>query len=183
MDELSCVTGRFQPVHDQHLELFDYALDRSRHLIIAITNPDPGARYESPASTHRHRDGDNPFTFYERARFLQIVLAARGLLERTTIVPFDLNTPERWVEYVPEYARQYVRVYSDWEATKVRLLEAAGYDVTALTGDPDTRLSSSDIRARFAGEDWEGLVPQPLVLELRRHRARWQALRANRGER
>ncbi len=41
---LACVTGRFQPLHDQHLELFEIALTHCEHLIIAITNPDPGAR-------------------------------------------------------------------------------------------------------------------------------------------
>ena len=168
--ELSCVTGRFQPVHDQHLELFEIALGQSTHLIVAVTNPDSGSLFESDASVHRHRPTDNPFTYFERVRLLHAALSGAGLRDRTTIVPFDLCAPRRWPEYVPLPARQFVRVYGEWEATKARLLHDAGYQVVALEGDVEGRRSSSDIRARMrAGEDWESLVPPAVLPQLRRH--------------
>lgn len=168
--ELSCVTGRFQPVHDQHLDLFEIALSNSAHLVVAVTNPDSGALFESAASAHRHRRADNPFTYFERVRFLEAALAGRGLRHQTTVVPFDLSIPARWPEYVPLTARQVVRVYSDWEATKVRLFQDAGYAVLALDGDVEGRRSSSEIRERMrAGRDWESLVPSALLPHLRGH--------------
>ena len=168
--ELACVTGRFQPVHDQHLDLFEIALATAEHLVVAVTNPDSGALYASAASAHRHRPADNPFTYFERVRFLEAALTGRGLRGRTTIVPFDLSTPARWPEYVPLTARQFVRVYGDWEATKVRLFQDAGYPVAALAGDPAVRRSSSVIRERMrTGDDWESLVPPALVPTLRGH--------------
>ena len=38
---LACVTGRFQPVHHQHLDLFEIALREAGYLIVAVTNPEP----------------------------------------------------------------------------------------------------------------------------------------------
>jgi nicotinamide mononucleotide adenylyltransferase len=168
--ELSCVTGRFQPVHDQHLELFEIALAESAHLVVAVTNPDSGSLFESAASTHRHRPTDNPFTYFERVRLLDAALTGAGLRDRTTIVPFDLGAPARWPEYVPLAARHFVRVYSEWEATKARLLKDAGYEVVVLDGDMEGRRSGSDIRACLrAGGDWEPLVPPALLHQLRGH--------------
>lgn len=162
MSGLVCVTGRFQPVHDQHLELFAIALREAEHLIVAVTNPDTGARHPEPTSAHRHLPVANPFTFYERARLLQTALAARGWADRTTIVTFDLTRPATWTEYVPIHARQFVRAYSAWERDKAARLGEAGYPVTVLDGDPATRVSASDIRARFDG-GWEQLVPASVV--------------------
>jgi cytidyltransferase-like protein len=158
---LSCVTGRFQPVHEQHLELFDIALRDADHLIVAITNPDHEARHEESTSAHRHLAAANPFTYFERARLLQAALAGRGLTGRTTIVPFDLTRPACWPDYVPLPARHVVRVYSSWERHKARLLADAGYPVTVIEGDPGTKMSASDIRVRLSGDPstWAGLVP------------------------
>lgn len=168
MTSLACVTGRFQPVHAQHLELFEIALLDADGLIVAITNPDLGARHQEATSAHRHRRSANPFTYYERAQLLTAALTARGLAERTTIVPFDLTRPEHWAEYVPLHALQVVRAYSDWERHKARLLADAGYPVQVLDGGPAGRLSSSDIRARIErGASWEELTPDAVIPVLR----------------
>lgn len=165
MSRLACVTGRFQPVHEQHVELFEIALRDADHLVVAITNPDTGSRHQEPASAHRHLAESNPFTYYERARLIQAALNGRGLAARTTIVPFDLTRPGCWPEYVPLHARQLVRAYSSWEREKARRLAAAGYPVTVLDGDPAARISSSDIRARMRQDraTWSHLVPEPVA--------------------
>lgn len=169
---LACVTGRFQPVHKQHMELFEVALRDAGHLIVAITNPDAGAVHEEPTSAHRHRRSSNPFTYYERTQLLNAALAGAGLASSTTIVPFDLTRPVHWPEYVPLDARHFVRAYSDWERRKASLLADRGYSVEILEGDQSRRLSASDIRVRLAqGSAWEDLVPAavvPLLLTLLR---------------
>lgn len=166
---LGCVTGRFQPVHHQHLELFEIALAQCEHLIVAVTNPDPGARHQDPTSAHRHTPSANPFSYYERARLLGAALADRDLTGRTTIVPFDLTRPEHWTEYVPLAARHFVRAYADWERQKAGWLTAAGYPVTVLDGDPATKVSSEDIRSLLTGGgDWRTLVPAATVPLLER---------------
>ena len=168
MSTLACVTGRFQPVHKQHLELFRIALRDADHLIVAITNPDAGARQQDPASAHRHQASANPLTYYLRTRLIEAALRECGLTTRTTIVPFDLTRSTHWIEYVPLYARQFVRVYSEWERRKAQLFADAGYRVEVLDGDVRRRLSASDIRARMdGGEAWEDLVPRSAVPILR----------------
>jgi nicotinamide-nucleotide adenylyltransferase len=170
MSTVASVTGRFQPVHRQHLELFEIALCDTDHLIVAITNPDPGARHVEPTSAHRHRPSANPFTFYERARLLEVALAERGLTAVTTIVPFDLTRPDHWAQYVPRSARQVVRAYSDWERHKARLFADAGYEVQLLDGDPEHRLSALDIRAQLVQAPdggWVDMVPASTVALLR----------------
>lgn len=165
MSPLACVTGRFQPVHEQHLELFELALCEAEHLIVAVTNPDTGARHEEPTSAHRHLAEANPFTYFERLRLLQAALAERGLSDRTSIVPFDLTRPGTWHEYVPAHTRQFVRAYSPWEREKASRLADAGYPVTVLDGDAATRLSAADIRARLGTDRraWAELVPPAVV--------------------
>jgi nicotinamide mononucleotide adenylyltransferase len=165
---LGCVTGRFQPVHAQHLDLFDVARARCGHVVIAVTNPDSRARRQEATSAHRHTPGANPFTYFERVRVLQVALDEWGHSGEATIVPFDLTRPELWPEYVPVTARQFVRAYSDWEREKARRLALAGYAVTLLDGDPAGRLSSSDIRAcMWSGGHWQHLVPASTVAVLR----------------
>src|ERR1700758_3300621 len=97
---LSCVTGRFQPVHRQHLELFLEALATSDRLIVAITNPDPGARQPRAESAHRHLPESNPFTFWERLRMVRAALAGAGVTDDSVdVVPFPLHRPEVWPHY------------------------------------------------------------------------------------
>jgi nicotinamide-nucleotide adenylyltransferase len=169
---LGCVTGRFQPVHDQHLELFELVAAECEHLVVAITNPDSGARREEPTSAHRHTPEANPFSYFERVRLLTVALAAAGLGGRMTIVPFDLTRPEVWTQYVPRHAHQYVRAYSPWERDKAGRLAAAGYEVTVIDGDPATKRHAADVRACIrAGGDWESLVPPATVAVLKALRA------------
>jgi nicotinamide-nucleotide adenylyltransferase len=169
MSALGCVTGRFQPVHEQHLDLVGRALADCDHVIVAVTNPDPGARRAEAASAHRHMATANPFTYYERARLLDAALRERGWRERTSVVPFDLTRPVLWPHYVPLEARQYVRAYGDWERHKARALQAAGYAVTVLEGDPALKRTAGDIRARMQQGDagWAALVPASTVALLR----------------
>ncbi|CAB4935625.1 unannotated protein [freshwater metagenome] len=170
---LACVTGRFQPVHRQHMELFELALAEADHLIVAITNPDIQARQEVATSLHRHSVAANPFTYFERVQLMTRALDAAGYLSRTTIVPFDLTRPEVWTDYVPRSARHFVRAHTDWERQKAGWLRDAGYAVTLLEGDPQQRISSTDIRRFLAikttpgstgsGDEWHELVPNATI--------------------
>ncbi len=165
MSPLGCVTGRFQPVHAQHLALFDIALAECRHLIVALTNPHTEAHHAEPTSEHRHTASANPFTYFERARLVDAAVRERGWAGRVTIVPFDLTRPALWPQFVPSSARQFVRAYGDWEREKARRFERAGYAVTLLDGDPATRLSASEIRAGLQSGDtrWHALVPAATI--------------------
>ncbi|MDP9396661.1 MAG: adenylyltransferase/cytidyltransferase family protein [Actinomycetota bacterium] len=161
---LSCVTGRFQPVHHQHVELFARALEAGDVLLVAVTNPDPGGRRHEPHSAHRHEPAANPFTYLERLRMLAATLAGMGATARAAIVPFDLTRPEHWHHYVPLEATQFVGVSGDWEQEKVRRLSAAGYRVVSVAREPAGRMSAAAVReAIAAGGHWQDLVPAAAV--------------------
>jgi nicotinamide mononucleotide adenylyltransferase len=170
VNPLGCVTGRFQPVHDQHLELVGIALAEYDHVIVAVTNPDAGSRHEEATSAHRHTPAANPFTYYERSRLLIAALGAAGWADRTTVVPFDLTRPAVWPDYVPLHARQFVRAFDGWERQKAAALRAGGYPVTVLDGDPAAKRSATDVRTLLAGgAGWRDAVPAgvaPLLDEL-----------------
>lgn len=164
MRRYACVTGRFQPVHDQHLQLIEMALTRADRVIVAITNPDSDSRRAEATSAHRHTPQANPFSYFERSLLLQAALCARGWGSKVLIVPFDLTRPECWSQYVPMDALQIVRVYSDWEKEKCRQLEDAGYAVWQVQGEPALKMHSTSIRAAMsADQDWTKLVPSPTV--------------------
>ncbi len=168
---LGCVTGRFQPVHLQHLALFEIALAACRHLIIAVTNPDTGARHPEASSFHRHTEAANPFSYFERLRLLELAVRERGWAERVTTVPFDMTRPQFWPQYVPLAAHHYIRAYSDWERQKAERLKRAGYAVHLLEGERSGRLSGIDIRASMSKGHgiWRSQVPPatvPLLGEL-----------------
>jgi len=180
-EPLACVTGRFQPVHADHLRLFRLALEASGRLVVAVTNPDPGTYRAELGSSHRHLGEANPFTYFER---LELLTAALGsdegvgpeVAERVRIVPFDLGRPEHWPHYVPLSAVQYVGVYGPWEREKLRRLAAGGYRVVEMPGDQHTRRTSTAIRqALRAGTGWERLVPAATVEPLRELLARRHA--------
>jgi nicotinamide-nucleotide adenylyltransferase len=159
--DLICFTGRFQPFHNDHLELVRYALVHARRVLVGVTNANDSGRRAHPASAHRHRADANPFSFEERRAMIVAALAADGVsAERYAIVPFPLEEPAAWPPLVAPGTPQLVRVFSDWEREKVRRFEAAGYPVLVLEGNPGTRLSASEIRRRIAcGEDWAAAVP------------------------
>jgi nicotinamide mononucleotide adenylyltransferase len=164
---VAAVTGRFQPVHAQHLELFAHPLRHHDELVVAVTNPDTGARRREATSAHRHTDAANPFTYYERLRLLTAALAGAGLAERAVVVPFDLTRPDLWPQYVPRHAHHYVRAYSAWEKDKAAQLAAGGYAVTVLDGDPATKLDATAIRAAFDDGSWAAMVPTATLPVLR----------------
>lgn len=158
---LGCVTGRFQPLHEQHLELIEMALAECEHVIVAITNPDTGARHREETSTHRHTSEANPFLYFERVRLIAAAVRARAWTERISIVPFNLTRPEFWPQYVPQTARQYVRAFAAWERQKAELFHQHGYEVRLIDGDIAHRLSASDIRSSMLANDdrWREMVP------------------------
>ena len=155
------VTGRFQPIHFDHLALLQHAFAQADHVIIGITNPEPAARAAHPASAHRHLAAANPWTYDERAALIDAALCSAGVdSARYTILPFPLDEPARWPALLPPGTPQLVRVFSDWEREKVRRFAAAGYPPQVLEGNPATRLSASDIRSAMQdAAPWQQWVP------------------------
>ena len=155
------IHGRFQPFHLGHLEYMQAALDRCQTLIIAITNPDPESIREEAAATHRHRPEANPFTFFQRLTMIRETVLDEGVpLSRVMFIPFPINIPERWRYYIPEDVVQFIRIFSEWEETKVERFRQQGYRVEVLHPGIAKEITATEVRRRLqAGENWEELVP------------------------
>lgn len=156
----ACVTGRFQPVHVQHVELFLRALDDAERLIVAITNPTVDSYATQDPALHRNRADANPFDVATRTALLEAAFDDAGIAEVTSIVTFDIFAPDTWAAVVPLDVTQVVRVYSPWEAEKVVRFRAAGYPTRVLTGESAGKVTASDIRASLfsGGDDWRDWV-------------------------
>lgn len=141
-----CVTGRFQPLHRQHVELFSRAAEQHDGLVVAITNPDPTSMRPEEASAHRHLAEANPFSYFERARMIQVAIGSEVHGRPVTIVPFDLMKPEVWHGYVPVEAVQYVRRRGPWEEEKAARLRAAGYRVVRVEPSAGPDVSATAVR-------------------------------------
>jgi nicotinamide-nucleotide adenylyltransferase len=167
VSDLVCITGRFQPLHRDHLRLMLHAADQAERLIVAITNPYPANTRAFPESEHRHRPDANPFTFLERLDLVRAALAASDMPPpRVVVVPFDLGAPGTWPQLVPLRATQVAGVKSGWEVAKLQMLAEAGYATLAVRVEPLGALSSSAVRAAMlagARDVWSRMVPPATV--------------------
>lgn len=171
MMRTACVTGRFQPVHVQHVDLFLRALDNADRLIVAITNPTVDSYVGQDQALHRNRQDANPFDVAFRTKLIEAALDDVKIRDVTTIVTFDIFAPDTWAATVPLDVTQVVRVYSPWEHEKVERFRQAGYPVHALAGNNDTKITASAIRESLfsGGTDWREWVSPSVARLLERH--------------
>lgn len=150
-----------------------HALARAEQVLIGITNPDHRSLQKEAASAHRHRREANPFSYFERREMIVASLSAADVdSQRYCVVPFPLDVPSCWADYVPLDALQLVRVFSPWEEEKARQLKEAGYAVETLAGNRERKISASDIRgAMRARQAWDHWVPDGA----RQMLARWDS--------
>lgn len=168
-DRPAMVHGRFQPLHNDHLEYILEAAAFSTSLVVGITNADATQVAFEASEPERSDPAANPFPFHLRVRMVRDALLeagfpAAGLL----VVPFPIHDPTRWADYVPPGAVHYLRVFSPWGAAKVDRLRAAGHEVVDLAGGRPKGISGSEVRRRLReGSGWEAMVPPAVVGILR----------------
>jgi len=156
-----CLSGRFQPFHLGHLELFLHVVKSHRQIYVAITNPTPESRSFESTNPKRHLFESNPFSFKDRVAFIESVLVDNKIdRERVVIVPFSLTEPSNWYLEVPPETLQYVRVFSSWEEHKVEVLKQK-YKVEILPTNTSTSpLRATEIREAIkSNSPWTHLVP------------------------
>ena len=149
---VACFTGRFQPFHNQHLEVLSALSHEFDRIIIAITNPDIENLFEHAASQHRHTDAANPFSYESRVQIIKDSISELADLINVEIeiIPFDLTQPDSWA--VPAETVFALRIFSAWEASKLDLFTGQGFEVLELPA-PATKLSASDIREALTTND------------------------------
>lgn len=163
MLDTGIVFGRFQMLHLGHMEYLLEAKKLCKHLVIGISNPDPGAIKYDEACPHRSLDAANPLTFYERLQMIDGAMTEAGVdRSEFTIVPMPINYPDRIRYYVPEDGEFLLTIYDDWGMERKKIIEGLGYPVTILwTREDSSRVSSgTEIRQMMMeGKDWSHLAP------------------------
>lgn len=163
MEETGVIHGRFQVFHNDHLAYVLAGMARCRHLVVAITNPDPTlARYDQ-ADPDRSASASNPLTYFERYTLVRAALLETGLsIDRFSVVPLPINIPELYQYYVPLEAVFFLTIYDSWGRRKLEQFEAAGLRTEILWERPqgEKGLEAGNIRrAMAAGDPWEHWVP------------------------
>lgn len=166
--DLAVVIGRFQPVHNGHMELFRKAAEISKNRLILV------------GSSHIARDTKNPFTFEERRDLLHIatnpIEPDSGRIFNFDIAPImdDMYNDQLWVGQVQsqidaalqergldkKYARVVIVGYRK-DASSFYLDFFPNYKLFEINGQ--SSLSGTDLRDRIfdkrCGEAISGYMP------------------------
>jgi nicotinamide mononucleotide adenylyltransferase len=163
MIDTGVVHGRFQIFHNDHLKYVQAAKTRCRHLIVAITNPDPTLTRFDPADPDRSSPTRNPLSYYERYRIIKQALQVQGWgPEEFSIVPLPINFPDLYQYYVPLTATFFLTIYDDWGERKLQMFQSLGLTTEVLWRQPlsEKGLTGTGIRRLMVSqEDWRHLVP------------------------
>lgn len=150
--------GRFQPMHNGHMEVIREVLgmDGVEGLIVAV-----GSAQESHTP-------ENPFTAGERFEMIEKASEDDGL-DGLTIVPVvDLNRYGLYVEYVTGLVPPFGAVVTHSPLTK-RLFAEKGLRIIEPGLHDRPLYSSTEIRRRIvANESWQDLVPAAVARVLER---------------
>jgi nicotinamide mononucleotide adenylyltransferase len=159
--------GRFQIFHNDHLKYLQAAKARCRHLVVAITNPDPTLTRFDPADPGRSSPGRNPLSYFERYRTIKRALQKQGWdMEEFSIVPLPINFPDLYQYYVPLTATFFLTIYDDWGERKLQMFQSLGLTVEVLWRRPPAEkgLTGTEIRRLMVlQEEWVHLVPPGAV--------------------
>jgi nicotinamide-nucleotide adenylyltransferase len=142
--------GRFQPYHDGHHEMVTTIAGEVDELVLGI-----GSAGDSH-STH------DPFTAGERV--MMVTKAVKPFDIATYAVPIeDLDRNSVWVSHVQSMSPEFEVAYSN-NPLVVRLFREAGVEIRQSEMFDREVLEGSEVRERMiAGDDWESLVPDPVV--------------------
>jgi len=147
----SLLIGRFQPLHNGHLEVMRKISEASDKMTIGIGS----AQYSHTVN--------NPFTAGERYRMIVNSLKDEGI-DNAYIVPIeDLNRYSVWVSHVISMSPPFTIVYSNNTLTR-RLFVEAGYEIKDSPMYNRHEYSGKEVRRRMLCDgDWRSLVPKAVA--------------------
>ncbi len=172
-DKIGIVHGRFQLLHNEHLNYILAGKAQCEQIIIGICNPDSTTTKYNEIDPHRSQKDSNPFTYYERYQMIHYALLESGVSQADfSIVPFPIDCPELLCNYVPQEATHYLTIYDAWGINKKRVLEGYGYHVKVLwqCDLSEKKISGTDIRQLICdGKEWQQFVPATVYNYIIKH--------------
>ncbi len=138
--------GRFQPFHKAHLKDIKDILKKADEIIIGI------------GSSQYSNTEDNPFTFEERKKMIELTLKCERIKDYRIIAIPDIHNHSKWVKHVESLVPKFDIVFTKNDFTE-DLFEKAGYKVEML--DEVEGISATKIRKMIKNnENFEELVPK-----------------------
>ena len=150
--------GRFQPFHKGHLSAVMMCLERCETLYVGIRIFELAANFD--VRQLKRSAEENPFTFEERMRMIKESLLDVGVdMKRVNTVPFPLENPERWHEFVPKGTAHFRIGVSDWDEERIRAFEMSGLKIITLPIH-EKDIDADEIRRRMIeNRNWKELLP------------------------
>lgn len=174
-DEIGVIHGRFQQLHNGHMEYLLAGKSRCNRLIIGITNYTGNSSNQriTNIDSHRLTSDANPFTYFERMEMIIIAMEEAGICrDEFEIVPFPIETPEIIFNFVPKSAIFYMTIYDEWGRDKKRVLLELGVKVDVMWERSETQkpISGSLVREKIKKyESWELLVPNAVFKYIKKN--------------
>lgn len=164
MDKIGVIHGRFQILHNEHMEYLLAGKSRCEYLIIGISNPDAYTTQRHATDPARSCAKNNPLTYYERFQMIATAMLGAGIPRSAfDMVPFPINYPERLSNYVPFDAKFYMTILDQWGIEKMNALKALDLDVEVMwrKNASQKKISATQVRNLIVcGKPWDHLVPQ-----------------------
>ena len=149
--EHSLMIGRFQPLHNGHMEVIRKCAAESERLVIGI------------GSAQFSHEFDNPFTAGERYLMIDEVMKDEGIGNYCIVPIEDLKRHSLWVAQVESLSPPFARVYSNNPLTR-RLFCEAGYEVRDSPLYNREMYSGTVVRRMMMeGDGWRQLVPEKVA--------------------
>jgi cytidyltransferase-like protein len=163
MEKCGSVHGRFQPLHNEHLEYLLEAKKHCNYLWIGITQFNIRNLSESPEGKHRELPFNNPFSYFERVEMITNALVNENIpLSDFGLIPFPIETPKILPDFLPTSIPVYTTICEEWNLYKISMLTSMGYKIVVLWERKEKSIEGKDIRLGIARGDngWEYAVPE-----------------------
>jgi len=163
------IHGRFQGLHNGHIEFIKAGFEKCDRLVIGITNyfkqnNPKNITIDISVDQNRFKDESNPFSFYDRYKMLSETLVELGYSRKDfDIIPFPIENPEDIHKFVDKSNVFLLTIYDEWGETKLKELQNQGFKVEVLwkrTLDQKP-ISGSSIRNKILSNDFNWLSQVP----------------------
>ena len=142
--------GRFQPIHNGHIQVIKSLLKMVEELIIVI------------GSAQYSHSFNNPFTSGERILMIRNALIENNIdISKLYIIPInDTNDNRIWVSHIIASTPKFDVVFTNNKLV-FRLMKEFGIEVKNTELFNREKLSSTTVRTRILNnENWEELIPK-----------------------
>lgn len=157
--------GRFQPLHNGHMEYLLAAKAQCDFMWIGIAWYDPVSQQFAHMG-ERERPENNPLTYHERVKLITEALIDTGARwDEFCFVPFPIENPARIPNFIPITIPCLTTICEPWNREKIARLQAVGYEVIVLYEKEIKEITGQIIRddIRLGGSIWRSLVPPATV--------------------